>query len=505
MTRRDFSKLLGATFFGQISPTVDAYYVDSVNGSDSNNGLSPSQAFATLTHLQLVDSGQPKNHWRLVGGSHFKETLTPLQSGIVIDSYGSGLMPILDCSDVALNSTFSLSPGQSFTYQSTVTVAEPGVSSFISVWENNVRLVQASSIANCDATPGSYFSSSQNVVTSPTTLYVHASDSSNVITNGKLYEFSSRQTGISNNGGIPYVANGIEGRRNLGYGGSLRLSAGGSLYNCIARDGTVHNIFIQENCVLENVSAIGCAAGGLDITMFIWYMDNPSGGPIYFTNCVADPLSFINNNVGGFGGHAGAGSFGEISFDSCTANNFPLAFSGGPPVLSLINCTALNCTQVVACNSGGITNIVGGTFSSTHSGAVAMIALEAGSDAVINISGGAVFDAGATAGVNSAAVLNILSSAVGVSLSIQNCTLQNYIYGVRWNDSGSFTCLNNSMTASGGGVQHIGFVGVVATQLNSDFNTFSGGDSTMFQYDTSGAISLTAWRTITGQDTHSTP
>lgn len=484
-----------ADVFGVLSPTASAYYCDSVNGSDSSNGLTPATAFATIAHMVSVDAGTNKSRWRLVSGSRFREELFPPRANMTIDVYGSGPAPILDCSVVMAPGGFTKTAGQTVTYQSTATItADP--QGWVSIWENNVRLVRAADISSCNSTAGSYFPSSDTV--SSITVYIHTSDDSNPAVNGKVYEISSIPSGFNCSAVTGTTIIGIQTQRNLGNDGSLLLGIGSIAINCSAIDGTKHNVFVQEGCSLYNVTAIGAYFAGQDISMFIGFMDVATGQPVYFKNCTASIPSYLGGNVGAFGAHVGSGSFGPVLFDGCVANNFGLAFGFTGSTTTFKNCTATSCLQAISSSSP--TTIVGGYYSATHTGSAALLVSSSGVGWVI--SGGAVFDAGASSGVGSAAIWNCLSGVV--SLSIQNCTLQNYIYGIRWNDPGcSLTLLNNSMNSSASAQQHIGFAGVTATFLNSDFNAYSG--SGVFEYNSSGSISLSQWRILTGQDIHSTP
>ncbi len=76
------------------------YYVDSVNGKDSNNGTSQSTPFKTLARVPHGDL-TPGSRVLLKAGSYFKEQLGLTASGregapIVYDMYGSGAKPIID-------------------------------------------------------------------------------------------------------------------------------------------------------------------------------------------------------------------------------------------------------------------------------------------------------------------------------------------------------------------------------------------------------------------------
>jgi len=81
-----------------------AFYVDSVNGSDSNDGLSPSTAWQTLTKVQNnLSSLKPGDSVLFASGDTFSGGLT-LPAGmngaanapITFSSYGTGALPVID-------------------------------------------------------------------------------------------------------------------------------------------------------------------------------------------------------------------------------------------------------------------------------------------------------------------------------------------------------------------------------------------------------------------------
>ncbi len=97
---------------------------------------------------------------------------------ITLGSYGTGDNPILSGAAIITNVSFTLTAGQTYTYESTYTLITYGTAM---VWENGVRLTVQTSIATVEATAGTFWISGGKV-------YVHSSDNSSVITNGKVYE-----------------------------------------------------------------------------------------------------------------------------------------------------------------------------------------------------------------------------------------------------------------------------------------------------------------------------
>jgi hypothetical protein len=89
----------GATAQSPASRTPATYYVDSVNGNDSNRGTSPASAWKTLEKINAM-SFIPDDHILLKSGSVWEGQLWPKGSGadghpITLDRYGGGVKPAI--------------------------------------------------------------------------------------------------------------------------------------------------------------------------------------------------------------------------------------------------------------------------------------------------------------------------------------------------------------------------------------------------------------------------
>ena len=130
------------------------WYVDSKNGKDTNIGGSPGQAFATIAMLQeVLKEGQSVG---LARGSHWREQLTITQDGIKVIAYGSGDKPILDCSDDLDNASFIKTSGYQNVYELNISPDLGSSKAWMRAWEDDQSLLRASSVAECDTTPGSF-------------------------------------------------------------------------------------------------------------------------------------------------------------------------------------------------------------------------------------------------------------------------------------------------------------------------------------------------------------
>lgn len=85
-----------AILFLAINVSASTYYIDATGGSDSNNGTSSGTAWQTLAHAtnQTFISG---DSILLKRGEVWNETFTIHWNGVILDAYGSGELPIIDC------------------------------------------------------------------------------------------------------------------------------------------------------------------------------------------------------------------------------------------------------------------------------------------------------------------------------------------------------------------------------------------------------------------------
>ena len=249
----------------QMSGRRYQYYVDSVNGNDLNSGRLPSEALKTIGALPAITAGMRIG---LARNSAWKEQLTIAAERVTVGAYGTGTRPILDCSDAILAGAWSKTGGLTNVYEASVSPDLAASKTWVSVWEDNARLVRATSTANCDATPGSYYPSADTGA-APITLYVHASDSSDPGASGKVYEFSSRRYGLVSTADRVSVT-GIETRRNLHDDGSLVVKRYARITDVVCRDGTKHNLLYGGESILTGVIAQEAYyTGGPSSSMFV--------------------------------------------------------------------------------------------------------------------------------------------------------------------------------------------------------------------------------------------
>ena len=176
------------------------WYVDSVTGSDANDGRSPSAAFQNLTALPAVI--RPFDQVFLARGSRWRQQGFDLRSdnwrGVEVGPYGRGRLPQIDGSVVA--GSFVQNATHATVYEFPVLGNWEISRKYPAVFESNVWLTEyrtgddgmatdAATIEAVAATPGTFCT-----ILAPSggyqlcTYYIHPTGSGDPNSNGKLYE-----------------------------------------------------------------------------------------------------------------------------------------------------------------------------------------------------------------------------------------------------------------------------------------------------------------------------
>lgn len=340
---------------------ITAYYVDSVNGSDSNSGTSPLAAWKTLSHAQSAVTWGPGMTLYLARGSVWHaapsdatDAVLHLQnvSGLTIKAYGSGQSPIIDAAAVAPNASFSLQSGDTYTYQiswanNMILSAGTSASAYFKVWEDSGngfrQLHKQSSIANVESNSCSYYAPALTATAATAAIYVHACDSSDVATNGYTYEISEDNAGA-------WVGNyatveGIHFR--FASGGGRNLNGGDNNYwkddtfeyaqihSAIIGSGIVdHCLFWQTDNDSTDTSQLVIYRGGsgAGYTQLIENSTFIGGDPW-------NPDASATDNSTAVGGHTGPlDEFDSVVFKNDTFDNFGAGISGPGKTFVVENC-----------------------------------------------------------------------------------------------------------------------------------------------------------------------
>jgi len=372
-------------------------------------------------------------------------------------------------------------------YQATVPIDWCSGKTFVSAWENNVRMVRAASAADSNATAGSYFPSAEN--TTPITLYVHAGDGSNPGTNGKTYEYSKRQHAYID-GGPNCTTTGIWTRRNLHNDGSLEIA--GRAVNCLASEGSLHNLYVGPGATLIGVECLDAywPMGGSG-TLAVYNANTAAGQNVTFENCWFH-CSIYNPNMDGVYGHVNvSGAFGTISYLNCRVDNCSNGFGGGNAANVAISGGSSTGCRIAANPAGTAVAISNFTASAILYGVQTMstVASATITGCSFTLTGG-----WACSGVY------VGSSNSSIDLE-QTAIAGTSVFGVYDQAAGThFKARNNNITCDG----YFWYLTDATVALDSDSNTFanlSGNKMNVGGTD----YTLAAYKTATGQDAHSTP
>ena len=239
-----------ARLFGGLVPTL---YVDSVSGSDANDGLTAETPLQTLAAAQAATSAG-----EIIGlarGSYWREQYNIPADNVSISVYGTGAMPVIEGADVVGTwtqpdaGTYPNVWSQSWTRTSATTTG----SEMLGLWENGSRPARyASSLADLQTNGGWY---SSNLTAQTSTVYIKAASNPN--SDGVTREITRRHYGI--NGHSATLLTTWTGQRLIGpleikrcVGHYNALSAGaGYAGRMFLRDGNIHHL-VTEAALTED-------------------------------------------------------------------------------------------------------------------------------------------------------------------------------------------------------------------------------------------------------------
>lgn len=333
------SSLLSQVYFGT-SPVGVNLYVDSVSGSNANDGLTALTPKQTIAALPLA-TGVTIN---LKRGSVWREKLdVTAYPGVTVRDYGTGVLPVLDCSDVIPNSGWVQPNVGTYpnVWQYTVTNAAGISGMFASIWINGVRPKFVSTIALVNTTAGTFTISGGaggGVYGASTTIYQIYS-LTNPNSDGKLYEWASRDYGLT--GSNFHNFSNIHTRRNAHNNGSLVAGTNAVVTGCIMEDGCKHNTYVSPGSVITNCIAWKCdwiVAERQGWAGFVSHNATNTGvETVSYVGCqaVADINVFTARAAVGMSGfycHTNGSPtsnvWGRINYTDCSAQYCDTAFDG---------------------------------------------------------------------------------------------------------------------------------------------------------------------------------
>jgi len=226
-----------------ILTTADVY-VDSLTGHDSN----PGTLNAPFKSLAMVSGDQSQKVIAVRNGRTYLNTLDASGAGVVVVGHGDGDPAVIDCTDTVHAASWVKTDTLTNVYDQTITLPED-VKSLGNVYCDGVALLQVTSTALCDSTPGSAYVSDWTAASA--TLYIHPTGSVSPITDGREYRYSARLFGINLSGDACTVS-GIRVRGNAHQDGGIRLTGRGCLVTeSAAVDGCRHAMYVGPGAVLS--------------------------------------------------------------------------------------------------------------------------------------------------------------------------------------------------------------------------------------------------------------
>lgn len=483
---------LGAQILGPIlTGGTQGYYVDSVGGSDAN-ACTLAAPCATIAHLATVDSAHPRLIWNLHKDGIWHETLTSPRTGMTIQAYGTGTnKPLIDGSDPISSAAWVQDGTFTSTYNATVNFEAAASQVFINAFENGNFLVRVASKTLVNATAGTYTVGSDT--TSPTTLSIHPGGGGSPITNGKLYEYTARQVQLlafqGTGANFSVTVDGIWTRRGLHHDGSLKVGGASTVRNVLVTDGNAHSLYIQRNTTVSNSTV---QDGYNTVAGSSLVVSNDSVGTNTLTNVIAKYTSISPVKGVGYLSH-GAAPGNNLVLNNCTAIGTAIGgtFAQIPSLVVTGGSFESNGSTNPALQVDRTTTVITNATLTASSGAYCVVMQDGG----LGLAGSLTLSGGSCTGGPGPFI-----TQSGVFLSMTGYTVSG---GSGFTFAGAATSPtvyfhNNTMT---GALFHaMSFVSGYSS-IDSDFNAYAAGAD--FQTPTSHT--LAAWRTLSGQDIHSTP
>lgn len=267
---------------------VGDVFASSLQGVDGGAGTRAEPVGSLDELAQLVSGGDLV---RVERGSTFSsQAVLGGFDNVKFQPYGTGDLPFIDCSEELPDGDWSITSGQSNTYEQSVSPSTAGVPSVSArVFEDGEELQIQSSISDVEANPGSFYADQSSA---PYVLYVHPTGSTTPSSDGKLYEWTKRSGAVifrAFNELSPATIRGLVARRPLSESGTHQVPAGGTIQECLSIDGGKHHFIHGGGEIIDSIS-FGEPTRDAKISL-VWFHGNgtPSFRPIeaYHENYMA--------------------------------------------------------------------------------------------------------------------------------------------------------------------------------------------------------------------------
>ena len=230
-------------------------FVDSIHGSDANDGLTEATALRSLSAAQTATRANMV--LGLARGSYWREQYAFPSDNVSFVVYGAGSMPVIDGADVAglwTQTDPSSYPGvwaQSWTRVGATTTGN----GFLGYWENEVRSRFATSMADLQANGGWYASS---LTAQSSTVSIKAAANPN--SDGVVREITRRHYGFNGHSSTllatrqgQQIIGPVEIKRCVGNYNALSMGEG-TARNLLLRDGNIHHM-VSQSALVEDLLA----------------------------------------------------------------------------------------------------------------------------------------------------------------------------------------------------------------------------------------------------------
>jgi hypothetical protein len=270
------------------------------------------------------------------------------------------------------------------------------------------------------------------------------------------------------------------------------MEISGRAVNCLASEGSYHNLYVGPGAVLSGVECLDAywPMGGSG-TLAVYNTNTANGENVTFEDCWFH-CSTPNANMDGVYGHVNVGGqFGTITFHNCRADNCVNGITAGSAAAVVVTGGRSTGCRVAIAPDGLAVTVTG--FNATS----ALYAVQPQEHTV------------SASIANCTFVITGGFSCAGVYMGANNCSLDleqtaisgTGVFGVYNPATGlQFKARQNHITCDG----YFWYLPVAPATLDSDNNTFaslSGNKMNVGGTD----YTLAAYKTATGQDSHSTP
>jgi hypothetical protein len=276
-----FGTASGVATVSGIGGTVAAgstadWFVDSVAGSDANNGTAQATPFATLAAVSTAVGVNPtKTTVSLKRGSLFRESLPAAVTSCT--DYGTGNLPIVDGSDVITG--WTVNGTNAAVWEKTLTIDTGGRPR---IFEDGILMPWVADLATCSITAGSRVLLNDG---GTVTLQMHPTGGGNPNSNGKTYEATVRASPVIMGDNCSLI--GVHARRAISNNGAIEMGLNAIVQRCLAIDGSKHNILVGSGTLTDVIAARTDAVTPAEPsqTYIVGFTNDAAGKSLVFTRC----------------------------------------------------------------------------------------------------------------------------------------------------------------------------------------------------------------------------